>query len=87
MTEETKTENEVSRKPESPGPMPGESIKDYASRRLTHLKNSERNFTDRVNASRAMLRKAENDLVACQARINEMQQILTIETNNSSANS
>jgi len=80
MTEETKTENEVSRKPEPPGPQPGESIKDYASRRLAQLKNSEQNFTDRVNATRNMLRQAENDLVACQARINEMHQIIKAES-------
>ena len=66
--------------PPAPGPQPGESIKDYASRRLAQLKNSEQNFTDRVNATRNMLRQAENDLVACQARISEMQQIIKAES-------
>ena len=58
------------------GPLPGESTMDYASRRLVELENSKKGFVDKANFLRGELQKAEADIIACAARINEMQRII-----------
>ena len=58
------------------GPLPDESPMDYASRRLVELENSKKGFIDKANFFRGELQKAEADIIACSARINEMQRII-----------
>ena len=78
MTDETKTE-----KPKL-GPLPGESMLDYASRRLVELENSKKTFIDKANFVRGELRKAEADIIACDARISEMRLIIQNEQSDGS---
>jgi hypothetical protein len=53
-----------------------ESMGDYASKRLVELKNSERRYVNAVPQAQAVLDKAQADLIACRARIDEMRMII-----------
>ena len=61
------------------GPLPGESMMDYASRRLVELENAKKTYIDKANFLRGELQKAEADIIACAARLNEMQRIIQSE--------
>lgn len=69
-------DNEIKQKEQKIGPLPGESIKDYSSRRLVDLENSRKTFIDKINFFRNEVRKTEADLIACDARISEMKFII-----------
>lgn len=79
MTQENETTDESTTRP------PEESLKDYASRRLVELKNSERQFMTTLNQAQANLERAQADLIACRGRIDEM--VLIIQGGESKDNS
>ena len=54
-----------------------ESLKDYASRRLVELKNAEQKFVQNINNTSIALEQSKANLIACKARINEMERIIT----------
>ena len=73
--------------PKKLGPLPGESMKDYAARRVVELENAKKTYIDKANFYRGELQKAEADIIACAARLNEMQRIIHAEESEASKKS
>jgi len=53
-----------------------ESLKDYASRRLTELKNYEQQLVDKMSQLQAALNQTNTELISCRAVIGEMTRVI-----------